>query len=804
MADRSCRSIFSSPLCGFAIGALLLIYAIADIYVITVAGSNPDDVPTVRCRLEDTLSWETRSSLHSDGTTCSYQCPANCTCSLGAKVVTSNCSDGNISTSQYHYPSLTYHLRWAHGTVHTIGKDAFRNVAGSVWYLYLDYMGLVNLQPGAFSGMRWSLTELYLRHNMLDAIKCGVFDQLIWLRDLDLSDNILKTIQPGAFQGLTSLTGLDLSNNLFSSNDINPDAFEGLTQLLALNLNDNLLNETTPRMFEVLAQLVAIHLGGNMLNEIDTSTFGVLPELSLLYYANNMLRHVNADVLTELKGLKTLALSNNVLDEIPPGTLGAIINLVVLALDNNQIVFLHGDTFENQSRLMWLDMSHNRLHRLSDGLFQNLVMLSHLGIAGNELSQLYSRVFQNCVNLVTLNLTQNNLQWITTEVFNDLNESTLVYVDQYATCCFVTAAECKYSTFGSEFLTCKRLLPYSVLRTGIWIVSLATLLGNILVLYTRCKTIEQRNKVQFVLITNLSISDLLMGIYLMVLLFADLHFTDYFPSHSESWRSSILCKTVGALSVLSSEASVFFITLISIDRFLGIRYPFSRHRLGTKSAKIAVSLIWMLAFFISLTCLILGEIDTDLYPISEICVGLPISRRTMYETNVTSAMQTSYLSSIRVMKIATEIKHEVAGSKAGMYFSIAIFTGLNLLCFLVVGTCYLLIFISVRQSAKRSSRSIDTNEEIRMAKKMSLIVLTDFCCWVPLGVMSILVQSGAVTIDPVGYAWIATFILPFNSSINPFLYTFASKISDKRFCTKCRITSVRSEGTNIQMVPTSK
>ena len=63
--------------------------------------------------------------------------------------------------------------------------------------------------------------------------------------------------------------------------------------------------------------------------------------------------------------------------------------------------------------------------------------------------------------------------------------------------------------------------------------------------------------------------------------------------------------------------------------------------------------------------------------------------------------------------------------------------------------------------------------------KMSLIVFTDFCCWVPVGVLSILVQAGAVEVDPAAYAWIATFVLPINSAINPFLYTLASIISDK-------------------------
>ena len=65
---------------------------------------------------------------------------------------------------------------------------------------------------------------------------------------------------------------------------------------------------------------------------------------------------------------------------------------------------------------------------------------------------------------------------------------------------------------------------------------------------------------------------------------------------------------------------------------------------------------------------------------------------------------------------------------------------------------------------------------------MFLLVLTDFCCWVPIGALSVLVQAGVVEVHPVAYAWIATFILPINSSINPFLYTVGDVIAGKASC----------------------
>ena len=291
-------------------------------------------------------------------------------------------------------------------------------------------------------------------------------------------------------------------------------------------------------------------------------------------------------------------------------------------------------------------------------------------------------------------------------------------------------------------------------------------------LYSKLRHKQDGNKVQIFLITNLSVSDFFMGIYLIMLLIADMYYEDYFPSHSESWRISMVCRVAGALSVWSSEASTFFITLITFDRYLGVKYTFSNFRLGTKSARVAAILLWVIACGIAVTVFVLSEQDSDTYAVSEICVGLPISRRSLHMINETTINPSSSFENVEA-QIVTIVNN---GSKVAMFLSIVLFTGLNLVCFFVVGYCYLSMFIHVRKTTKQSGRSPDLNKEIRMATKMFLIVFTDFCCWVPVDVLFLLVQAGMVEVDPVAYA---TFVLPINSSINPFLYTLASLMLDK-------------------------
>ena len=85
-------------------------------------------------------------------------------------------------------------------------------------------------------------------------------------------------------------------------------------------------------------------------------------------------------------------------------------------------------------------------------------------------------------------------------------------------------------------------------------------------------------------------------------------------------------------------------------------------------------------------------------------------------------------------------------------------------------------------SAVRSTRA---NRDSTIAKRMMFIILTDFFCWFPVIVISILALTGNLY-DPSKqvYAWIAVFVLPINSSINPLLYTFSTPYVREKFGSK--------------------
>ena len=559
-------------------------------------------------------------------------------------------------------------------------------------------------------------------------------------------------------------------------NALTLDTFDGFHNLETLFLFRNRLIEIYPGLFNSLIKLRALYLY-QTINEIRPgNVFNDLSNLERLYLEKNGLRHLEADVF---KGLT---------------------RLTVLRLHKNYLTELHPSLFADLTRVYFLSLNENMIRKLSSQLFKSGVSLQILKLADNHLTTLESDIFQACEALENLDLRGNDLKWIEKTAFRGIHNTTKILVDDYGTCCFVTSTECYAVNPKPVYLTCERLLSKQLMRIIMWVLGFGALFSNVLILIHWLSN-WRRNQIKenhFLLMTNLSLSDFLMGIYLLILTSVDAYYADFFPAFAEKWRQSGLCKVAGTLSVLSSQGSVFFITLISFDRYMSIKYPFSQFRLQKRSLKLVIIMLWISAFLIAAVPTFLSNVNPDVYDVSEVCIGLPLSRKLIL-SNDTHTVRNGHNAGITVDVTVPDI----IGTKPGMYYSMAIFIVLNLTCFLVVAFCYIQIFITVRKSHAKSGRSKQSEADLRMAINMSAVVLTDFCCWVPIIITCILVQCGLVVVSPVMYAWTVAFILPINSSVNPVVYSGVTKIMDanclKWQFSKNKDTNMTRNASNIAM-----
>ena len=706
------------------------------------------------------------------------------------------------------------------------------------------------------------LTILDIGYNQLAWLPDGIFNSLVSLAQLNIENNHLTALQNNVFEFVTSLTLLRLNDNFISKLPIG--TFDSIPHLRFLFLGDNDLIELSSDIFSNFRDLVVLDISGNKLSRIDRSTLknlvsldylnlarntiSFLPnlenlkKLSILDISINSLQNLSQSTFKGLHNLEFLNMSYNNFPDLPQTIFQELVSLISLDLSYNNLTRIHEETFNNQSNLVRLSIAGNHLKYLHIRSFLELKQLSHLDLQENSISILHAEVFLSLINLQFLNLSANSVQTIASNTFSivskslqsvDLRDNQLLLVTQYsfeglsnsvnilvdnfATCCFMENNSC-VSTFSRPvYLTCKRMLDKLLLRISMWALGMSAVIFNLLVFCFRCVE-KNGGNVQKFLISNLSLSDLLMGVSMVLLAGADAHFGVYFPSYASSWRSGSLCKLAGILSILSSEASVFFITLISFDRFLAVKYTFSSRRLGSTSIKVCVVILWFVSGILSVIPTLLSSVYPNVYEVSEVCVGIPLVKRPL-QTLFNSSVEVDntdfefdyqyasyygiedYLLDVSLTKtqktnIVSFLRSDISGYQIATYFSIVTFIIVNLICFLSVAYCYLSIFTIARSSAKAASRNQGIQNELKMAMKMSAVVLTDFFCWVPLISLCILVQFGVIVVSAELYAWTVAFILPINSSINPFLYTLASIISDRLFKPKAKsLTRLDTLGT---------
>ncbi len=722
------------------------------------------------------------------------------------------------------------HINWNELTA--LDDNVFRGLS-NLNQLYLNNNKLRYLSAAVFQDLE-NLVELLMSNNQLVMLDDGVFQNLFSLLQLDLSDNYLTVIPDslfsnttnlyhlwlvsneiavvnvGAFSGLDQLFNLHLGNNQIK--ELHVDVFRGLFSLYELNLRDNLLSALPEGLFRDMVSLVRLSLLKNRLVSFEPDTFRGLMLLSKLAVNENKLKELPDYLFAGLPSLDNLWMYRNNLTALPAGLFNGSTNLNSLVLNHNSLSQLPEDIFYNLTKLWLLDLANNKLLSLGKEIFQSLYELRYLILFNNDLKMIDGEMFQSVGNLRYLELSNNELDDVpalaklTLLTYANLKDNPLLDVQPFSisgmhnfqlvvtpheVCkCFVTAlsntSKCMAAKEWSVYLTCQRLLPDRVLMCMMWIIGLGALCGNAFVMGWR-QFSKVKNKVQGLLLSNLALSDFLMGVYMVMVASADVYYGDSFPMYSESWRLGITCRVAGALSIMSSEASVFFVMLISIDRFISIRFPYSTRRLGVKLTIVLSVVTWMVALTLGIVPSVLSGMNFKFYDNSHVCIGLPLETTDLYkvygeETYITGESIYTY---VPYEFFETTYKSNING----LFFSSAVFYGVNILVYAIIVACYLEIVRAVKASSEQVGRSRDMREQITLTVKVSAIVLTDFLCWCPIIILGILLQTRVVSdLPPSVSAWLVTVALPINSAINPFLYTvtdiianYKKKQADKKF-----------------------
>ncbi|XP_037781866.1 G-protein coupled receptor GRL101-like [Penaeus monodon] len=163
------------------------------------------------------------------------------------------------------------------------------------------------------------------------------------------------------------------------------------------------------------------------------------------------------------------------------------------------------------------------------------------------------------------------------------------WTDEFRFCCLARGVGHCHPP-PDEFSSCEDLMSNIMLRVSVWVLGTLALSGNFIVIVWRIY--ESDNKVHSFLITNLALGDLCMGFYLIIIAAVDVNYRGVYFIYDAIWRSSSLCQLAGFFSTFSSELSVFTLTVITLERFSVIIFPFRTTRLNMQWTKIIMGVVW--------------------------------------------------------------------------------------------------------------------------------------------------------------------------------------------------------------------
>jgi len=261
--------------------------------------------------------------------------------------------------------------------------------------------------------------------------------------------------------------------------------------------------------------------------------------------------------------------------------------------------------------------------------------------------------------------------------------------------------------------TCENLLGSLVLRIFVWLSGIGSIAANLFVVFHRLsnftKSLSFAN--DNILILNLTLADILAGVYLLLLSALDLIYRGQFILKADEWKKSFLCKMMAVISTLSACMSLFVVALLAFTRCLHIVYSFKIKTLHITNILVSA---WLLIIAIS---------------------SVPLS-------NIPYFGSGSFLQSDTCLLFNFSF-----GRTQGWEYSFTFFTMLNLLLFCVISAFYIRIMKHIVET-KDNLASFDNVENEKATKvsqgalKLLLLLLSsNLLVWLPLLTLSFLAYA---------------------------------------------------------------
>ena len=362
--------------------------------------------------------------------------------------------------------------------------------------------------------------------------------------------------------------------------------------------------------------------------------------------------------------------------------------------------------------------------------------------------------------------------------------------------------------FSDECSVATPIINSQVLSIVSWIIGIPAVVLNFIVFFksiTKMRDFTCPFKlVNRYMILLISLGDLMVGIYLIALSIINILLKDTYCRERFEWLTSEYCSALGVVSSTGSQISLFAMVVLSLCRVITIK-RLRPSTMGKKLSRFISTSLVLLVLLPSYSIAYIPLLDrledyfvNGLYYDKRIrlFVGAPSKQKhvailekyyspfrgkpdlpwSTVRRLVRNMFSQTYggVDSVRLHFYGNDgvclFKYFVTPEDPQAFYSLTILIT-NFICFVVITLSYFLINVESVSSARslgKAKRNLPKRNSA-LYRKLTMIILTDFFCWVPFIVVSGLHYFTIVDASP----WYATFsilILPINSVINPVLY----------------------------------
>uniref|UniRef100_A0A2H8TYZ0 Lutropin-choriogonadotropic hormone receptor n=1 Tax=Melanaphis sacchari TaxID=742174 RepID=A0A2H8TYZ0_9HEMI len=595
--------------------------------------------------------------------------------------------------------------------------------------LIIGKASIENLTKDSFKNYRTSLRDITLRDlKNLAYIENGIFDKMEQLRTIVIHiAPKLKVISPSLFDvdlprlkilGIVR-TGIKKLPNL--------SLLKTKQHLHIVDFESNQIEKLIPGELSISAE--QLQLNYNYITEVGPLAFKDAEIATVNLRGNRKLQKLDAQAFVGIKSLRNLDLSETSIQNLPTAGLE---ELDVLKIEKTYTMNVFPSIYNFKSiKEAWLTYPYHCCAFHFPKTHNPQGYANHEKLLQKMLHECKSIPFVDPISTVkTIHSTTEN--FIGDEMFHSGDVTVGTKVDVVCGNVSKNYLEVKCYPEPDAFNPCEDLMGNWTLRVAVWIVAVAALLGNMAVLFVLLSS-RFRLTVPKFLMCNLAMADFCMGLYLLLIAVMDARSIGHYFNHAIFWQRGIGCQVAGFLTVFSCMLSVFTLMIITGERWYTITYAIHLNRRLKLGASINIMAVgWLFSLFMGA----LPLMGTSGYSKTSIC--LPMDYSTFADK--------VYL------------------------FSLLTFNGM---AFVLICACYAKMYASIR-GGQEAVASV-ARSDMTVAKRMALLVFTDFACWAPVAFFGLTALAGYPLIDVPKTKILLVFFYPLNSCANPYLYALLTQ-----------------------------